>query len=281
MNYGQCSIPAGLSGVVSIAAGWLHGLALLSNGSLVMWGSYIYTSGSGNCTLLGPVFLPNTTQRIVAVAGGCGHSLALTSTGQVLVWGSDNSFGQLTLPSSLSGGASPAATAISTTANNNIVLLQNGSVVVWGRSSEGQLSVPTTAMSGISMVASGWAQYVVYSASNGTVRAWGRNIDGECNPPAGLTQVTALAGNWGYSYALLSNGTIVTWGNNYGGQQNVPQNMTGVVAIAAGEGHLAAMYGCTVSQVALPPPSVNSTPPPSPSPRPPPSRESQPRVRWL
>src|SRR5450830_1351790 len=38
-NYsGQTAVPAGLSGVTAIAAGWYHSLALRSDGTVVAWG---------------------------------------------------------------------------------------------------------------------------------------------------------------------------------------------------------------------------------------------------
>ncbi|MEW5316606.1 MAG: hypothetical protein WDW38_007968 [Sanguina aurantia] len=130
VNYGTCNIPAGLSGVVSIAAGWLHGMAITSNGTVVVWGSYVTVTGYGDAVMLGPAFVPALSQPIVALAGGCSHSMALTSTGQVLVWGADNSFGQTTLPPSLVGSGAQRVTAISSTANNNIALFAGGTVVV-------------------------------------------------------------------------------------------------------------------------------------------------------
>src|SRR5207249_12160499 len=35
---GQTNVPAGLDGVIAIAAGWERGLALINNGTVVGWG---------------------------------------------------------------------------------------------------------------------------------------------------------------------------------------------------------------------------------------------------
>lgn len=278
--YGQCSIPPGLSGVISIAAGWLHGLALTSNGTVVVWGSYVIVSGYGAGIMLGPAFVPDITQKVVALAGGCSHSLALTSLGQVLVWGSDNSYNQMTLPLSLVSG--PRVMSISALGNNNIALFASGTFVVWGNSASGQLNVPLAYLAGVSAVAAGWGQYVVAFIETGAVAAWGRNNDGDSTPPVGLTGVTAVSASWGYSYVLLNSGAVVVWGNSYGGQRSTPSNLSGVMAIAAGEGHLVAMSGCTSGVLAvsppialapsnLPPPPSLITPPPSSLSPPPPS----------
>ncbi|MEW5304175.1 MAG: hypothetical protein WDW36_006806 [Sanguina aurantia] len=129
VDYGPCNIPAGLSDVVTIAAGWTHGLAITASGTVVVWGSYVKVSGYGDAVMLGTAFLPAFTQAIVAVAGGCSHSLALTSTGQVLVWGADNSFNQMSLPPTLTQTNAQRVTAFSSTANNNIALFEDGTFV--------------------------------------------------------------------------------------------------------------------------------------------------------
>ncbi|WP_407672253.1 RCC1 domain-containing protein, partial [Paenibacillus sinensis] len=86
---------ADLSGVISIAAGTSHSLALKSDGSVWAWG---YNGG-------GQLGDDSTTQRSMPVqvtgltevkdiAGGGSHSLALKSDGSVWAWGY-NGGGQL------------------------------------------------------------------------------------------------------------------------------------------------------------------------------------------
>ena len=75
-NYGQATVPLGLSNVVAIAAGDWHSLALQSNCTVVAWGN----NDSGQTNV--PVGLSN----VVAIAAGSDHSLAL-SNGIVVAWG--------------------------------------------------------------------------------------------------------------------------------------------------------------------------------------------------
>jgi hypothetical protein len=74
---GQTTVPAGLSGVVAIAAGYGHSLALKSDGKVVAWGSN--ASGQTN--------VPAGLSGVIAIAGGLQHSLALKSDGTVVAWG--------------------------------------------------------------------------------------------------------------------------------------------------------------------------------------------------
>ena len=74
--FGQATVPAGLSAVGAIAAGWEHSLALKHDGTVVAWG----WNYSGQAR----------------VPPGCagwprspldGHSLALKNDGSVVAWG--------------------------------------------------------------------------------------------------------------------------------------------------------------------------------------------------
>jgi alpha-tubulin suppressor-like RCC1 family protein len=66
-NYGQATVPAGLTGVTSVAAGQAHSLALKQDGTVVAWGD----NRSGGCAV--PPELSGS--RVTAVAAGAGFSL--------------------------------------------------------------------------------------------------------------------------------------------------------------------------------------------------------------
>ena len=67
------------------------------------------------------------------------------------------------------------------------------------------------------------------------VVAWGANYAQQAVVPAGLSNVTAIAGAYDHSLALRNNGTVVSWGNNTLGYLTVPSNLTNVLAVAGGE----------------------------------------------
>ncbi len=107
--------PAGLAGVIAIAAGGMdngfagytvHSLALKNDGTVVAWGSNNY----------GQTNVPAGLTGVIAVAAGHRHSLALKSNGTVVVWG-DNSQGQTNVPAGLAG-----VTAIAASGDHSLVL---------------------------------------------------------------------------------------------------------------------------------------------------------------
>ncbi len=83
-SYGQTNVPTNLIGVVAVAAGGDHNLALKADGRVVAWGSYYTGQGNGYAAATVPLDLPKAT----AIAAGFSHSLALASDGTVAAWGS-------------------------------------------------------------------------------------------------------------------------------------------------------------------------------------------------
>src|SRR4051812_41627464 len=76
---GKATPPTGLDGVIAIAAGAQHSLALRTNGIIVGWGD----NSSGQ------IEIPLNLDNVVGIAAGL-HSAALKSDGTVVVWGSND-----------------------------------------------------------------------------------------------------------------------------------------------------------------------------------------------
>jgi len=88
----QSGVLAGKT-VVDLAAGYMHNLALCSDGSVVAWGPNTY-GGLGDGTTNNssvPVLVMQdgvlAGKTVLNVAGGSGHSLALCSDGTIVAWG--------------------------------------------------------------------------------------------------------------------------------------------------------------------------------------------------
>jgi alpha-tubulin suppressor-like RCC1 family protein len=214
-NYGQATVPTGLTGVKAIAAGGYHSVALKTDGTVVSWGE----SGSGQSTV------PAGLSGVVAIAAGYYHTVALKSDGTVVAWGR-NYEGQTSVPVGLTGVIAIAAGSFHTVALKN-----DGTVVAWGYSS----TVPE-GVAGVIAIAAGNGHTVALK-SDGTVVAWGYNGNGQATVPPGLSGVTAIAAGSSHTVALKNDGMVVAWGDNNSGQTTLPAGLSGVTAIAAGYNH--------------------------------------------
>ena len=144
------------SGVVAVAAGEAHALALKSDGTVLAWGN----NQSGQ---LGDGTAPTDHHKPVQVAGlgpgsgivklaaGLTFALALKYGGTVLAWG-NNARGELGNGDAPNDRATPvpvsgAAGAVDIAAGweHGLALRADGSVVSWGDNSLGQLGDGTTA----------------------------------------------------------------------------------------------------------------------------------------
>jgi alpha-tubulin suppressor-like RCC1 family protein len=210
---GQTNVPAGLTGVVAVATGSSSSMALKSDGTVVEWGNL----GTGSA----PVGLTG----VVAIARGTDHALALKSNGTVVAWG-DNSAGQCNVPAGLLN-----VVGITGSNDTSYALKSDGTVVAWGA----QPTIPD-GLSGVIAIHASSDGGMVALKSDGTVVALGFEA-----PPAGLSDVVAVAAGRNHRVALKSDGTVVAWGSGTtftptGSNSNlVPWNVSDVAAIAAGD----------------------------------------------
>ena len=117
-----------------------------------------------------------------------------------------------------------------------------GRVVGWGQNGEGQISIPESAQSGVTAIATGNTHSLALK-SDGSVVGWGLNSIGQITiPQSAQSGVTAIAVGWYHSLALKADGSVVGWGDNNYGQITIPQSaQSGVTAIAAGYLHSLAL----------------------------------------
>jgi alpha-tubulin suppressor-like RCC1 family protein len=200
---------AGLTGVKAIAAGGDHAMALLSNGTVAVWGGNTYGQMGNGTTLKGaegtgstvPAIVPNLS-GVVAIAAGGGDDVALLSNGTVVAWG-ENKQGQLgdgttvekDIPTPVRGLASVKAVAvggIGSLGGHLLALLNDGTVRAVGGGTSGQLGNGGDTS----------------SSSPVTVR--------------GLTGVSAVAASVSHSMALLKDGSVVAWGADANGELGIP-----------------------------------------------------------
>lgn len=133
---GKTASPA-VSGVIAVAAGLDHSVALRNNGTVVAW-------GRNNMNQLA---VPSDATSVTAIAAGNNHTLALRANGTVVAWGANNE-GQLNFARALSN-----VKGIGAGDDHSIVVFSNGTVFAWGNSNGGQTNVPPGATNVIAVTA--------------------------------------------------------------------------------------------------------------------------------
>ena len=116
-----------------------------------------------------------------------------------------------------------------------------GTVTGWGACCGYDVGqvTPPAGVSNVVAIAAG-SYFNLALTSGGTVVGWGANGSGQINIPTGLSNVVAIAAGELHSLALTATGTVIGWGANGSGQTNIPSGLSNVVAIAAfGEQSLA------------------------------------------
>jgi len=234
-----------LTGVVAVAAGTHHSLALTADGLVYAWGRNDEGElGTGDTTRHAtPVTVTVASgaplTNVVSIAAGDYHSIAVTGDGRVYAWG-DNDNGQLgvgvgdttrrytAVPVASPFDATQPMTGIVAAAGGNsfsLFLSNSGAVYGVGYNNAGQLGVGDT----------------VRQTAPVTVTSL-----------AGVSVQAIAAGTDSFSLALASDGTVYAWGNNGSGQLGTGDTteshrahqvggLSGVTAIAAGGDHSLAL----------------------------------------
>ena len=217
-----------LDGVVNIAGGYDHAIALNFSGKVIAWGN----NNSGQCTV------PQAAQTDVsAIAGGDYHTIALKNT-EVLAWGR-NSEGQCTVPEDAKGGVFHIAGG-----GYHTVAIKGGRVLAWGSNGYGQCNVPVDALNGVTAIAAG--RYHTIALKAGEVLAWGSATNGHLNVPEDAkSEVIAISTALYNTVALKSDGTVVVWGSYNGVVTPTPTDLGVCTQIAAGDTFIMAI-NCTV-----------------------------------
>jgi hypothetical protein len=130
-------VPTGLTGVVAIAAGSYHSLALKSDGSVVAWGN----------DLDGQTDVPPGLGDVTAIAAGYLLSMAVRADGTVVVWGN------LDQPRPPPAGLDNVV-AVAAGDFHCLALRADGTLVAWGFDSDGQASIPS-GLGGVTAIAAG------------------------------------------------------------------------------------------------------------------------------
>jgi alpha-tubulin suppressor-like RCC1 family protein len=211
--------------ILTVAGGYLHSLALCSDGTLAAWGYNVYGQLGNNGTASGSV--PVAVERsgalagktVIAISAGPFHNLALCSDGSVAAWGYNNC-GQLGTGDKVAGRvpvlvnpvgalAGKQVVAVAAAAYGSFALCADGTLTAWGYNDEGELGDGTTTNSSIPVA-----------------------VD-----TAGVLagkQISSLAAGQYHTLALCTDGTLVAWGYNNRGQLGNNSTVSSKVPVAIG-----------------------------------------------
>ena len=234
---------APLTGIIAIAAGQYHSLALRADGTLWTWGYNGYGQlGTGDTTS------QSTAQRvrdangaeitgIVRIAAGDNYNLALRADGKVLAWGY-NGYGQLgdgstatryrpVLAIDRDGAPLTAIAKLAAGRNHSLALTSGGEVLAWGYNGLGQLGDGST-----------------------TNRPRADRAFGATGFP--LSAIRDLAAGRDHNLVIAGDGSVLSWGSNDTGQLGAHvqdyspvavsvAGATAAVRVAAGSAHSLAL----------------------------------------
>jgi alpha-tubulin suppressor-like RCC1 family protein len=164
-------------------------------------------------------------------------NVLLAAPGMMEAWGSDTN-GECDRPATLTNAAAIAAGDY-----HSVAVTDSGSVLQWGKYSDGTNFYPVgspPALTNVVAVAASIGHDIALKA-DGTVTNWGLTNDVANFVPTNLQPTKAIAAGWNHNVALLTNGTVFAWGDNTYGQTNVPGDLTNATAVAAGKFHSLAL----------------------------------------
>ncbi len=177
--------PTDLSGVVQIAVGLNHIVALRSDGTVVTWGAI--ADGIAGSNQLYPdlpsytyapahTLIPSNVSNVVQVAAAFHHAFALKSDGTVVGWGYRFASPWDLIPAYVPVGLTNVV-QIATSEYITAALKADGTVSVWAFTnsvpSEYSFILPPSDLTNVVKVAVGNGHGLAL-INNGTVRSWGR-----------------------------------------------------------------------------------------------------------
>lgn len=243
LSAGQAQMPAGLTNVISLAAGGGHVLALRNDGQVLAWGSNSCNQAS----------VPAMASNVFKIAASELFNLALRRDGSVIGFGSSYLI-ETNLLAGLSNVVDITAGMLHWAA-----LHSDGRVSIYGHYNQNNSLAVPEGLTNVKALAAG-AFHTLALKPDGSVVSWGLST----LVPDLVTNVAAIAAGYDFSAALRKDGTVVVWGamnadNSAKAQINcsgyslsgppkipatllsTPPEATNIVSIAAGRHHLLAL----------------------------------------
>jgi hypothetical protein len=180
----------------------------------------------------GQTTVPATVTNVMAMAAGDYHILALSTNGIVAAWGG-NEFNYG--ETNVPIGLTNVV-SIAAGSASSLALHGDGTVTIWGQIvGLGVTNIPPSAKNVVALALGPGAQHALVLRADGTPLDWGRpTIPPLTNMPPTARDIVSVAAGSLTCVALRSDGKVVAWGINQFGATNVPASATNIVAIATG-----------------------------------------------
>jgi|GEM_PF-1844856 len=239
-----------LSGITAVSAGFLHSLALDTNGNVWAWGNNSWGQAGVDpdyaeyCVFASQVSIGN----VIAISAGQAYSLALKADGTVWAWGIELGTGEdpdfSSAPFQVESLSDIAA--ISAGWHHALALNSLGKVFAWGDNEFGQIGtapsdpitspVQVNGLDGIIAISAG-ASHSLALDDLDTVWAWGMNDESQLgdgttdhryipapvrvSEAAELGRIAAISAGREHSLALNHDGEVWAWGGGENGELGV------------------------------------------------------------
>lgn len=259
----------GAAGILSVAAGYGHTLALKTDGTVLSWGYNVEGQlGIGNQVNQSTPVAVSGLSDVIAIAAGRTHSVALKSDGTVWTWGSGWQIGDGQSVRKLTPVQVTALSdviAVAAGESHTLALKGDGTIRTWGSNILGQLGDGTTtarlspvqvsSLTGVVAIGAGNNHSLAIVGSDLSGRAWGAASSGQLGDGgsyvwtgtpttvAGLTNIRSVEGGGTHSLAALLDGSLRNWGANAtvtGASSSTPVNVPGAPVgwqVAGGDSH--------------------------------------------
>jgi len=202
----QCNAAPVLPAGVSFRQITANRIALLSDGSIVVW---LTGGGIQNPIRAVPALPAGVSYTEVASSANSPWAMARRTDGAVVVWGF-TSFGQELVPA-LPAGLSYVEIAASPL--HGLARRSDGSVVAWGRNTDGECDVPALPIGVTYTQIAANEGSSAACRSDGTSVVWGLFGSGESAPRDGLSYVEVAMSRW-HSVFRRSDGVVVGCGGD-------------------------------------------------------------------
>ena len=247
------SVVGGFTDWCQISAGYVHSLAVRTNGTAWAWGTGIPLGDNTTADKSSPVSVVGGFTDWCQVSGGTEFSLGVRTNGTLWAWGTgpdgelgDNTKATKSSPVSVVGGFTDWC-QVSGGRVHSLAVRTNGTAWGWGYNGQGRLgNNNTTGTSSPVSVVGGFTNWCQVKAGgkhslgvrqNGTLWAWGYNYSGQLGDNTTVSKsspVSVIGGftNWcqvssgvQHSLGVRTDGTAWAWGANGGSQ--LGDNSTG------------------------------------------------------